>query len=84
MNSKKRLMALIMACFLPFAATGADKKPLDKAQAAQKARQATSGRVLKVDQKKNTYRVKVLKKSGRVVSVDVDRKSGKVTNKKDK
>ena len=48
----------------------------------EKAQQKVSGRVLKVDQSKNKYRVKVLQKSGRVVSVDVDKKSGKVSKKK--
>lgn len=50
----------------------------NKSQAADKARQAVNGRVLKVDKKNNAYRVKVLKKSGRVVSVDVDKQSGQV------
>nr|WP_229748060.1 peptidase [Lacimicrobium alkaliphilum] len=51
---------------------------MNKAKAAQKARQQVNGRVLKVDRKKDNYRVKMLKKSGRVVSVDVDTKSGRV------
>ncbi|WP_088329239.1 PepSY domain-containing protein [Lacimicrobium sp. SS2-24] len=58
-----------------------DQDQIDKASAAQKARQQVNGRVLKVDRTKDNYRVKVLKKSGRVVSVDVDPKSGKVSNK---
>ncbi len=49
-----------------------------KAQAAEKARKAVNGRVLRVDQTRSSYRVKVLKKSGRVVSVDVDKRSGQV------
>lgn len=49
-----------------------------KAQAAEKARRAVNGRVLRVDQTRSAYRVKVLKKSGRVVSVDVDKRSGQV------
>ena len=59
--------------------------PKTKSEAAKKAQQKVSGRVLKVDQNKSKYRVKVLQKSGRVVSVDVDKKSGKVSkkNKKD-
>lgn len=57
-------------------------KPIDKSQAAKKAQQQVKGRVLKVDRTKNKYRVKVLQKSGRVVSVDVDKKSGKVSKKK--
>ena len=63
-----------------------DKPSIDKSQAAKKAQQKVKGRVLKVDQNRNKskYRVKVLQKSGRVVSVDVDKRSGKVsqTNKK--
>jgi uncharacterized membrane protein YkoI len=56
--------------------------PKTKSEAAKKAQQKVSGRVLRVDQSKNKYRVKVLQKSGRVVSVDVDKKSGKVSKKK--
>jgi uncharacterized membrane protein YkoI len=56
-----------------------DKRPnISAAQAAQKAQQQVSGRVLRVDQSKNTYKVKVLQKSGRVVTVDVDKRSGRV------
>ena len=56
--------------------------PKTKSEAAKKAQQKVSGRVLKVDQSKNKYRVKVLQKSGRVVSVDFDKKSGKVSKKR--
>jgi uncharacterized membrane protein YkoI len=58
--------------------------PKTKSEAAKKAQQQFNGRVLKVDQGKSNYRVKVLQKSGRVVSVDVDKKSGKVSQKKKK
>ena len=51
---------------------------LSKSQAAEKAQKQVRGRVLKVEQDRDNYRVKVLKKSGRVVSVDVDKKSGRV------
>ncbi|MEP0354481.1 peptidase [Paraglaciecola sp.] len=53
-----------------------------KSEAAQKAQKRVSGRVLKVDQNKNKYRVKVLQKSGRVVSVDINKKSVKKSKKK--
>lgn len=63
-----------------------DKKktqaPQTKSEAAQQAQQKVNGRVLKVEQNQTTYRVKVLQKSGRVVSVDVDKKSGKVSKDK--
>jgi uncharacterized membrane protein YkoI len=55
-----------------------------KSEAAERARKAENGRVLKVEQTSNKYRVKVLKKSGRVVTVDVDKRSGKVKTSKDK
>ncbi len=51
---------------------------VNRAQAVESARKAVDGRVLKVDQDPTKFRVKVLKKNGRVVSVDVDRNSGKV------
>jgi len=57
---------------------------LTKSQAAERARKAENGRVLKVEQTSKSYRVKVLKKSGRVVSVDVDKRSGKVKTSKDR
>ena len=62
------------------------KQNIDKAQAAQNAQKKVKGRVLKVEQNRNKskYRVKVLQNSGRVVSVDVDKKSGKVSKPKKK
>lgn len=69
-------------------AVAQDKKQqsIDKSQAAKRAQQKVKGRVLKVDQNRNKskYRVKMLQKSGRVVSVDVDKRSGKVSQKKTK
>jgi uncharacterized membrane protein YkoI len=66
----------------PVSAQDTKSVPKTKSEAAKKAQQKVSGRVLKVDQSKSKYRVKVLQKSGRVVSVDVDKKSGKVSKKK--
>lgn len=76
--------ALILLCFLLSgpALAQSKEKPIDKTQAAKKAQQAYKGKVLKVDQNKGKYRVKVLQKSGRVVSVDVDKKSGNVSSRK--
>ena len=45
----------------------------NKAQAARQAQQQYQGRVLKVDTMQTTYRVKILQKSGRVVSVEIKR-----------
>ncbi|MEW9799174.1 PepSY domain-containing protein [Alteromonas lipolytica] len=53
-----------------------------KREAAAQAKKEVDGRVLRVDQQNSKYRVKVLKKSGRVVSVDVDKRN--VKKKKDK
>ncbi|OFI34347.1 PepSY domain-containing protein [Alteromonas lipolytica] len=56
----------------------------NSSQAVQQAKRHTEGRVLKVDRKPSSYRVKVLKKSGRVVTLDVDKRSGKVQPSKRK
>lgn len=75
---------LVTFILLSYPALADDKvksqDPQTKAEAAKQAQQKVNGRVLKVEQNKNTYRVKVLQKSGRVVSVDIDKKSTK-TNK---
>ena len=57
---------------------------ISKGEAAERARVAVNGRVLKIEQTSKNYRVKVLKKSGRVVSVEVDKRSGKVKTSKGK
>jgi uncharacterized membrane protein YkoI len=77
------LTAISLSCVSIYA-QNTKTAPKTKSEAAKKAQQKVSGRVLKVDQNKSKYRVKVLQKSGRVVSVDVDKKSGKVSKKKKK
>lgn len=81
-----RLLPALICIFLvtPAVAQDREQEQMDKTKAAQKARQQVNGRVLKVDRKKDNYRVKMLKKSGRVVSVDVDSKSGQVSSKEKK
>jgi len=75
------VLALSNTAPLAFQDSGGD---ISKSEAAERARVAVNGRVLKVEQTSKNYRVKVLKKSGRVVSVDVDKRSGKVKTNKDK
>lgn len=53
-------------------------QPLDRTQAAARAQQHTKGRVLRIEQTNTKFRVKVLKKNGRVVMLDVDRQTGQV------
>lgn len=72
------LVSWLLACPL----WAQEPKELDMSQAAQRAIQQVDGQVLKVDTGKDKYRVKVLQKSGRVVTVDVDKKSGKVSKPK--
>lgn len=55
---------------------------ITRAEAVKKAQQHVSGRVLRVDQGKATYKIKVLQKSGRVVTIDVDKRSGRVTKQR--
>ena len=59
------------------------QKQINQAQAVQKAQQQVKGQVLKVRQSKQNYQIKVLQKSGRVVTVNVDKKSGKITQSRE-
>ncbi len=81
------ILALITLSVLPAMAqqqNDTDNQTLDKAQAAERAKQKVNGRVLRVEKSRDNYRVKMLKKSGRVVSVDVDKRSGEVRSPQDK
>ncbi|CAD5282039.1 conserved exported hypothetical protein [Alteromonas sp. 38] len=81
-----RAVALMLALFIGSGGSAYAQQEksgeLSKSQAVERARKAESGRVLRVSQTNQKYRVKVLKESGRVVSVDVDKRSGKVKTSK--
>ncbi|MFT5276563.1 MAG: putative membrane protein YkoI [Glaciecola sp.] len=55
-----------------------EQRKISKSQAAQLAQRAVAGKVLKVEKRGNSYRVKIHQKSGRVVYVSVDATTGKV------
>lgn len=90
MQRSQWLLVMLMSAWLStpvaYARQSQDEKDqsIDKARAAEQARKEVNGRVLKVDRGQDKYRVKVLKKNGRVVSVDVDRRSGQVEGNEDK
>ncbi len=77
-------IVLTFSCANTAIAQQSNNASITKSEAAERARKAENGRVLKVEQTSSKYRVKVLKKSGRVVTVDVDKRSGKVKTSKDK
>lgn len=54
---------------------------VNQQQAIAKAKQSVQGKVLKVDRNKEHYRVKMLNQKGRVISVNVNKQSGKVMPK---
>ncbi|MBC3767253.1 PepSY domain-containing protein [Neptunicella marina] len=58
------------------------REHIDRSQAIQRARRETQGRVLKVNQNRERFQIKMLQKSGRVRSIHVDKHSGEVTNPK--
>lgn len=76
------LLTMTLLFAAPSLAQDSRGQSINKAQAVQMAQQAVSGRVLRVDQSQNKYRVKVLQKSGRVVTVDVDKRTGRVTKQR--
>ncbi len=80
----KLSLRVAVVCLVLALSNTAPALAFQDSEAAERARVAVNGRVLKVEQTSKNYRVKVLKKSGRVVSVDVDKRSGKVKTNKDK
>ena len=60
--------------------TNAEPK-VNQQQAIAKAKQSVQGKVLKVDRNKEHYRVKMLNQKGCVISVNVNKQSGKVMPK---
>jgi uncharacterized membrane protein YkoI len=54
------------------------QQKISKSQAAQLALRAVAGKVLKVESRGNSYRVKIHQSSGRVVYVTVNAVTGKV------
>lgn len=87
--TKSRVIACIMLVCALWLGDGSyshadEQNTLNKAQAVKIAQQKIKGRILKVEQYKNSYRVKMLQKTGRVISVDVDKRSGKVSTGKRK
>lgn len=78
------LLVITLTLSIGVHAQTTNQQNINKAEAVKKAQQKVKGRVLKVDQRKSTYRVKMLQKSGRVISVDVDKRSGKVSTKQGK
>lgn len=75
-----RVILLIISLFVCHAAVaiqpqsnGSKEYAKDKAHAARQAQRRFKGRVLKVETRQTTYRVKLLQKSGRVVSVEIKR-----------
>lgn len=86
-----RILPFIISLFLCQTAlavqpqsTGSKEYAKSKAQAAQQAQRRFKGRVLKVETRQTTYRVKLLQKSGRVVSVEIRRSVNTVRPKKNK
>ena len=80
------LVLLVFVLLLPLsvvtqAADGKNKsfKVNSASQAAKVVKQRTGGKVLKVKSNgKSGYKVKVMKKSGHIVSLKVDAKSGRI------
>ena len=68
---------------LASAQTATNDKPaqVNQQEAIAKAKQSVKGKVLKVDRNKEHYRVKMLNQKGRVISVNVNKQSGKVMPK---
>ncbi|MFC6440400.1 PepSY domain-containing protein [Bowmanella sp. JS7-9] len=83
---KLRVALLVLVCLMSFGqpvmADQQDK--ISQSQAVSLAQRHTSGRILKVEQSRDSYKIKVLKDNGRVVTLRVDKQTGRVSGPKDK
>lgn len=66
------LLTAILATGFPLLA---NEGASSKAEAAKLAQRQVTGRVLKVETQGTKYRVKILQNSGRVIFIEIDRKS---------
>ena len=72
------LTAALLFAALSQASTQPEKKPLSREQAAALAQQYYPGKIVKVQNEQQRYRIRVLQADGRVVTVLVDGQSGRV------
>ncbi len=82
-----RFITTLLVCLSLFinvpatAKTSDTKKAISKQQAAQRAKQAYPGKVLKIQDKRKHYKVRVLQRQGKIRDVKVDKKNGKIIKK---
>ena len=72
------LSALLFCTSYSLAAGNNDNKPISREQAVNLAQQKFPGKVLKVQDKQQYYRIRVLQTDGRVITVLVDGQTGRI------
>lgn len=72
----------IKPCYALQANNAYNANGISQTQAIDIARSIVEGRVLRVEKNTHNYKVKILQASGRVVSVSINRITGKVENAK--
>lgn len=75
---KTLLLSALLSLFLATTADARSTKGVSKNKAVSTATAKYPGKVIKISGGSKFYRVRVLQKSGRVVTVKVDKKSGKI------
>lgn len=64
-------------------AHGQQPDVMTKKQAVVQVQQQVPGRVLKITDAGDIYRVKLLQKSGRVITVEINKRTGSITNQQE-
>ncbi|MCC5851872.1 MAG: PepSY domain-containing protein [Alkalimonas sp.] len=73
------LALVVMLCILPMHLSANNSPAISKEQATELAVQRFPGRVLNVKTESQQYRIRILQRDGRVVTVVVDGRTGRVT-----
>ncbi|MEE2000452.1 PepSY domain-containing protein [Alkalimonas sp. MEB108] len=79
LRSTAILLLVVLLGVLPAAASASNSPTVSKEQATELALQRFPGRVLNVKNEQQNYRIRVLQRDGRVVTVIVDGRTGRVT-----
>ena len=74
----KSVLVATLCCLFAMPVAQAKSNGVSKNQAVRTATSKYPGKVVKISNNKATYRIRVLQKNGRVITVTVDKKSGRI------
>jgi len=81
---KTLLLSILLCLFTATAVDARSNKGVSRNKAASMATAKYPGKVVKISGSKQFYQIRVLQKNGRVVTVKIDKKTGRILNSRNK